>query len=143
MPTFLTGMDGISQFFMETPDGKRYEFNGLSNAQFCENTEEKKEKDCSDKKAYFLPQTASFECNVEAIIPRKSLFLFTTGNKRLTRRAIRWYEKFRRMERKTGKFIKEKEWKAAEMARFGSNNKKKNTFKTWFVIELKGSDTRE
>lgn len=62
---------------------------------------------------YTIPSEESFEFTVNAVIPRKTIFmLFMGGNRRAVRRAIRWYEKLRRKELKSGIIIADKVWNA-------------------------------
>lgn len=63
---------------------------------------------------YTIPSNEAIEVTVNAVIPRKTIFtLFTGGNKRAVRLAIRWYEKLRRKELKSGTAIADKVWNAA------------------------------
>lgn len=64
-----------------------------------------------ETQVYTITSEESFEFTVDAVIPRKSIFaLFTGCNKRDVRRAIRWYEKLRRKELKSGVAIADKVW---------------------------------
>ena len=62
---------------------------------------------------YTIPSEESLEFTVNAAISRKAMFtLFMGCNKRAIRRAIRWYEKLRRKELKSGTAIADKVWTA-------------------------------
>ncbi len=112
----------LSNLILQTPDGKQIHWDGLTTATIV--PEESEER--SDELYATIKNTESFEFECEVHISRKSLLLFLVGdNKRMIRRALRWNEKLRRLEIKSGCCkIGNRLDLAAQAAQFKGNNGK-------------------
>ena len=133
---------GIGNLILKSSDGKEVKWDGLSTATLVPEETDVTGSciDGEENKVYAtLKNTESFEFECEARISRKSLLLFLVGdNKRMIRRALRWYEKLRRMELKGKAKFGNRLGLAAQYARFKENNRKHKTphiYTYWFRME--------
>ena len=111
----------LSNLILQTPDGKQIHWDGLTTATII--PEESEER--SDEIYATIKNTESFEFECEAHISRKNWLMFLVGdNKRMIRRALRWYEWLRRQEVKGNLKIGNRLDLAAQCARFKRNNGK-------------------
>ena len=109
----------LTSYMLYGPDGKRIEFDGLPTAEFVP----EQEKDLKDSETYTaIKNTDTMEFTIEGSFTRAGYFMFVLGNnKRLIRRAFRWYEKLRRKGWPKYDLIETTVCKAL----FGGNNHKK------------------
>lgn len=121
----------FSSFILRGPDGKEYEWNGLTTATIISDEDNKQYAD--------IRNTETMEFSCEAHTSRKTVLLFLVGyGKRTIRRALRWDEKLRRMEIKNKVKFGDRLYLAAECARFKGNNRKRKIphfYTYWFRME--------
>ncbi|MDT3386692.1 MAG: hypothetical protein LIR46_02860 [Bacteroidota bacterium] len=125
------------KLYLKTPDGQMVEWNGLENAQLITGSE----VDHEENKIYgIINRNDSMEFECEAKITRQSwLTIMFGGNRRMIRRALRWYERLRRMELKHNVKLSNRFDHAAQCACFKANNKKPKTphvYTYWFMMHI-------
>lgn len=111
----------MGKLFLRTPDGQMVEWNGIQEVKVVTGSEVDNE---ADKIYATLNMSDSIEFECKGQLTKDSYFWLMLGNKRLVRRALRWYEWLRRQEVKGKLVIGNKLDLAAQCARFKSNNGK-------------------
>ena len=113
----------LDKMILMAPDGRSFEWNGIQNITIAKDSDANHE----ENKIYAALKTSdTIECSIEAQISKIGWFTILLGaNKRMIRRALRWYEWLRRQEIKGKMTIGNKLDLAAQCAQFKSNNGKR------------------
>ena len=113
----------LGKLILMTPDGKSVEWNGIQSVSIVPDAEVNHEE---NKFYAALKASDTIECSMEAQISKIGWLTILLGaNKRMIRRALRWYEWLRRQELKGKITIGNKLDLAAQCAQFKSNNGKR------------------
>ena len=149
---FEYGIQG--NLYLKNSDGKVVEWSGLQSVQLSEDAE----TDNNEEYAH-LNEIESFDCKMDCHLSKRSYFFLRVGaNRRMIRRAFRWYEKLRRNDVKNHvKYLdnlntaaryalskgnnskKPRMWKASTIYYYGKNEKGELEFQheknTYFIRE--------
>ena len=112
----------MGKLFLKTPDGEMVEWNGIQEVKVVTGSE----VDHEENKIYAtLNMSDSMEFECEGHLTKAGYFWLMLGNKRLVRRAYRWYERLRRFEVQGKLHFSNSLDLAAQCARWKSNNGKR------------------